>query len=64
MLRDPNLRTELESLIRDRHYSPEYAVSRTLRRYAKVFQTVESSFLAERASDVFDIEKRLLRQRC
>ncbi len=62
MLRDPNLRTELESLIRDRHYSPEYAVSRTLRRYAKVFQTVESSFLAERASDVFDIEKRLLRQ--
>jgi len=62
MLRDPNLRTELESLIRDRHYSPEYAVSRTLRRYAKVFQTVESSFLAERASDIFDIEKRLLRQ--
>ncbi len=27
-------------MIRDRHYSPEYAVSRTLRRYAKVFQEV------------------------
>lgn len=61
MLRDPKLRSELESMIRDRHYSPEYAVSRTLRRYAKVFQTLESSFLADRAGDIFDIEKRLLR---
>ncbi len=48
-------------MIRERHYSPEYAVSRALRRYAKVFQTIESSYLAERASDVIDIEKRLLR---
>ncbi len=61
MLRDPALRTELESMIRERHYSPEYAVSRALRRYAKVFQTIESSYLAERANDIFDIEKRLLR---
>ena len=61
MLRDPTLRVELESMIRERHYSPEYAVSRALRRYAKVFQTIESSYLAERANDIFDIEKRLLR---
>lgn len=61
MLRDTQLRTELEEMIRERHYSPEYAVSRTLRRYAKVFQTVQSSYLAERANDIFDIEKRLLR---
>ncbi len=61
MLRDPALRTELEDMIRERHYSPEYAVSRALRRYAKVFQTIESSYLAERANDIFDIEKRLLR---
>ncbi len=61
MLRDPRLRNELEGMIRERHYAPEYAVSRTLRRYAKVFQTVESSYLAERANDIFDIEKRLLR---
>jgi phosphotransferase system enzyme I (PtsI) len=61
MLRDPKLRIELESLIRDRHYSPEYAVSRALRRYAKVFQTLNNSYLAERASDIFDIERRLLR---
>jgi phosphoenolpyruvate-protein phosphotransferase (PTS system enzyme I) len=61
MLRDPNLRAELESMIRERHYSPEYAVSRALRRYAKVFQAIESSYLAERANDIYDIEKRLLR---
>ena len=61
MLRDRRLRSELEDMIRERHYSPEYAVSRALRRYAKVFQSIESSYLAERANDIFDIEKRLLR---
>jgi phosphotransferase system enzyme I (PtsI) len=61
MLRDARLRSELETMIRDRHYSPEYAVSRTLRRYAKVFQSIQSSYLAERVTDIFDIEKRLLR---
>ena len=61
MLQDSRLHSELEEMIRDRHYSPEYAVSRTLRRYAQVFQKLESSYLAERANDIFDIEKRLLR---
>lgn len=62
MLRDPRLRSELEEMIRQRHYSPEYSVSRALRRYAKVFQSLEGAFLAERARDIYDIEKRLLRQ--
>ena len=61
MLRDPRLRSEVEELIRDRNYSPEYAVSRSLRRYAKVFQSLGSDYMAERAHDIFDIEKRLLR---
>ncbi len=61
MLRDPKLRSELEQMIRDRHYSPEYSVSRALRRYAKVFLSLEGDTMAERANDVFDIEKRLLR---
>jgi phosphotransferase system enzyme I (PtsI) len=30
MLRDPHLQGELEGYIRQQHYSPEYAVSRTL----------------------------------
>jgi phosphotransferase system enzyme I (PtsI) len=61
MLHDAQLRSELEEMIRQRHYSPEYAVSRALRRYAQVFQKLESRHLAERANDIFDIEKRLLR---
>ena len=61
MLRDARLRAELEQHIRERHYSPEYAVSRALRRYVKVFQSLDNSYMAERATDILDIEKRLLR---
>ena len=61
MLRDPRLHEEIEEMIRTRHYSPEYAVSRALRRYAKVFQSLEGQYMAERANDIFDIEKRILR---
>lgn len=61
MLNDPRLRQELEEMISERHYSPEYSVSRAMRRYAKVFQSLEGAYMAERANDIFDIEKRLLR---
>jgi phosphotransferase system enzyme I (PtsI) len=61
MLRDPRLREEIEALIRHEHNSPEYAVSHVLRRYVQVFQNLDNKYLAERASDIFDIEKRLLR---
>ena len=61
MLNDRRLRSELEEMIRQRHYSPEYSVSRALRRYAKVFQSLEGNYLPERATDIFDIEERLLR---
>jgi phosphotransferase system enzyme I (PtsI) len=61
MLHDRRLREEVEEMIRSRHYSPEYAVSRALRRYAKVFQSLDGEYMAERANDIFDIEKRILR---
>jgi phosphotransferase system enzyme I (PtsI) len=61
MIRDRRLREELEEMIRSRHYSPEYSVSRALRRYAKVFQSLDGSAMVDRASDIFDIEKRILR---
>ncbi len=62
MVSDPKLRQELVDLIVERHYSAEYSVSRVLRQYAKVFQSLDDKYLAERANDVFDIEKRLLRR--
>lgn len=60
MLRDPSLLAEFEGLIRKKHYSPEYAVSQTLRRFAKVFQDLDNVYLAERAHDIVDIERSLL----
>ncbi|MAT72982.1 MAG: phosphoenolpyruvate--protein phosphotransferase [Planctomycetaceae bacterium] len=61
MLTDRRLREEVADLVRNRHYSPEYAVSRSLRRYAKAFQEIEGEYMSERANDIFDIEKRILR---
>jgi len=58
ILRGSQLREELEEMIRERHYSPEYAVSRVMRRYAEVFQKVQK----RNVGDLADIEKRLLRQ--
>ncbi len=61
VVRDPNLKEEIESLIREKCYSPEFACSRVLRRYAKVFQNLGNRYLAERTGDLFDLEKRLLK---
>ena len=61
ILQDSGLRSDLEEMIRQRHYSPEYAVSRAFNRYAQVFQRLQSRTHAERANDLVDIEKRLLR---
>lgn len=61
MLQGAKLRNDLEEMIRQRHYSPEYAVSRTFRRYAQLFENLQVENLASKANDIRDIEKRLLR---
>lgn len=61
IVRDLKLRDEIESLVRQRNYSPEFAVARTLGHYAKTFQALENARLAERVDDIRDIENRLLR---
>ena len=60
MLKDPTLVEQVESHIRGRHYSSEFAVSQTLKAFAKVFRELSNQFIAQRANDVLDIEKRLL----
>lgn len=60
MLADPHLVEKIESRIRGQHCSSEYAVSQTLKAFAKVFQELTNPFIAQRANDVLDIEKRLL----
>jgi len=58
MLQDARFRSDIEEMIAQRHYSPEYAVSRKVRECAQIFQKVQSRNLG----DIFDIEKQLLRK--
>ncbi len=61
MVRDPKLIAEIEQLIREKCYTPEFACSSVLRRHAKNVQNLGDHYLAERADDIYDIEKRILR---
>jgi phosphotransferase system enzyme I (PtsI) len=61
LVQDPKLVKDIEDLIRQKCYSPEFASSRVLRKFAKTLQNVGDRYFAERANDLFDLEKRLLR---
>ncbi len=61
MARDPKLISEIEACIQERRYAPEFAASHVLRRYARQLQELGNPYLAERAADIFDLEKSLLR---
>jgi phosphotransferase system enzyme I (PtsI) len=62
MVQDHRIVDEIELLVRQKCFSPEFAVSRVFRQYAKKFQNLGVPYLAERATDIFDLEKRVLRQ--
>lgn len=61
ILEDPKIRQDVESLIRDRQFSSEKAVSYVLRQFAEMFRRLPNPTIAERAFDVLDIERHLLR---
>jgi len=61
MVRDPQLRLQIEHQISNQGWAAENAVHRVLRQQAKKFQDLQDQYLAERAQDIFDIEQRLLR---
>ena len=61
MLQDAKVLSEIRDLIREKHFTPEYAVSRTLRKYVRAFRAVEDSYLKARVDDILDVEVRLLR---
>jgi phosphoenolpyruvate-protein phosphotransferase (PTS system enzyme I) len=62
MIRDPKLQGQIETYIREKHYSPEFALSRVIREYAKVLQNLGNLYMADRAIDIFDLERRMLRE--
>jgi phosphotransferase system enzyme I (PtsI) len=59
MLGDESFRKEFFDRIRKKRYTAEFAVSRTMRHWRKLFQN--DSFLAPRVADLDDLERRLLR---
>lgn len=61
ILEDPKIREDVESLIRNRQYSSEKAVSFVLRQFAEMFRRLPNPVNADRAYDVLDIERHLLR---
>jgi phosphotransferase system enzyme I (PtsI) len=60
LLTDPALARDVESLIRARRFAAEYAVSQVMRRHAKALESIGDETFSHRASDLFDLEKRIL----
>ncbi len=60
LIEDPELLREVEALIQEQNHSAEYAVSRVIRRHAKMWESMTEQFRT-RSADLFDIEKGILR---
>ncbi|MHC4744004.1 MAG: phosphoenolpyruvate--protein phosphotransferase [Planctomycetota bacterium] len=61
-LRDKSLQRRITDLVRKDLVTAEYAVSTVLRDVASHFAKVQDAYISERAADINDIEKRLLKQ--
>jgi len=61
-LRDRSLKKKITDMIRSDLVTAEYAVSATMREIASHFTKVKDAYISERAADIYDIERRLLKQ--
>jgi len=61
MMADAALRNEIVDRIQTKLNSAEYAASQVLRGYYRRFEEMESEYIAERAHDLVDIERKMLR---
>lgn len=61
-LRDRSLRRRITDMIHSESVTAEYAVSVILREIASHFTKVKDPYMSERAADIYDIERRLLRE--
>lgn len=61
-LRDRSLRRRITDLVHSDSVTAEYAVSQVMREIASHFTNVSDAYISERAADIYDIERRLLRQ--
>jgi phosphoenolpyruvate-protein phosphotransferase (PTS system enzyme I) len=61
-LRDRSLRRRVAGKVRAESVTAEYAVASVLRDIAAHFAEVKDTYISERAADVYDMERRLLKQ--
>jgi phosphotransferase system enzyme I (PtsI) len=61
-LHDRSLRKKITDLIHSDSVTAEYGVSTVLREIASHFSSVKDAYISERAADIRDIERRLLKQ--
>jgi len=61
-LHDRSLRKKITDLVYSESVTAEYAVSKTLRELASHFTKEKDAYISERAADIYDIERRLLKQ--
>lgn len=61
MLEDPDYNNSVEGIIRRQSVNAEYAVAVTSDNFARLFAVMEDDYLRERASDVRDISRRVLK---
>jgi len=61
-LHDRSLRKRITDLVHSESVTAEYAVSTVLRQIASHFTRVKDTYISERAADIYDIERRLLKQ--
>ena len=62
ILKDERFCDGVREKIRDKRYTAEFAVARTMRHWRRFFQQEPDSVLASRVADLDDLEKRLLRR--
>jgi len=60
-LHDRSLRKKITDMIHSDLVTAEYAVSTVLREIASHFTKVRDAYISERAADIYDIERRLLK---
>jgi len=61
-LHDRSLRKRITDMVHTELVTAVYAVSKTLRDVASHFGRIKDPYISERAADIYDIERRLLRQ--
>ncbi|MBE7491377.1 MAG: phosphoenolpyruvate--protein phosphotransferase [Planctomycetes bacterium] len=61
MLEDPMITREIPEKIKQKRYTPEYAVSRVFKKIIKPIKEIGDSYFGQRVNDFYDIQRRLLR---